>query len=473
MATDDRGEDARRVPPSVDARHARGVQFGDNSVQHNYFAPPVRSAYLEHVRRLAPATLLDRDAELARLAAFCTGDGPGEYLWWEAGAGDGRTALLSWFVLHPPPGVRLVSFFADDRRTVRQNREAFVDVVLEQLVELTDGSMPGHLTESTRESHLLKRYADAVEACRRRGERLVLVVDGLGGDDGAGDRGSSIAALLPAGGPRVVATSTVGWRVPADVPGGHPLRKRRARRLSRYVGPEERRRRAEEAARREQQRRRAEQDRRDREQRAEQARQEAEQRVRRARAAEAERTSPAARADATRRALTLVAGWTLALVVAAWLAWGWSDARIAAILTGQLLLAGAGAVAGLVPSALRLGAAYRPALRTPAAWLPAPRAALARGGGVLAFVVLGGAAAHDYLDARDERLSFQAIGVDGASFNSGEVVALVFLLMVAAGLAVAGLLVGRTAVEPWERRHREAQRAAASAAGPNRPPGTR
>ena len=37
--------------------------------------PPIRSAYLEQVRRIAPAELLGRDDELAELAAFCTDPG--------------------------------------------------------------------------------------------------------------------------------------------------------------------------------------------------------------------------------------------------------------------------------------------------------------------------------------------------------------------------------------------------------------
>ncbi|GAA2710465.1 hypothetical protein ACFY2R_16960 [Micromonospora olivasterospora] len=458
MAGDDRDQGGRRVPPSVDARHARGVQFGDHNVQHNHFAPPVRSAYLEHVRRLAPQTLLDRDAELARLAAFCAGDQSGAYLWWEARPGDGRTALLSWFVLHPPAGVRAVSFFVNGRRTARRNRDAFIDVVLEQLVELTDGSMPGHLTESTREAHLLRRYAEAAEACRRRGERLVLVVDGLGEDDGTDARGASIAALLPADGPPVVVTSAVGWRIPADVPPDHPLRRWRARWLPRHVGPEERRRAAEEAARRELRLRQAERERR-----------EAEQRARQEQAAESERTSRAARAEAARRASTLVGGWILALVVTAWFAWGWNDPGIARILTGQLLLGGLGAVAGLVVPAVRLGAAYRPALRSPAAWLPSPRAALARGAAVLAFLVLGGALAHDYRLARHERLIEELVRREQQLPGFGEVLTLVFLLLVGAGAVVAGLLVGQSAVAPWQQRHREARRSGLPATRPGHP----
>ncbi|MFI6419890.1 hypothetical protein ACIBG6_21140 [Streptomyces sp. NPDC050842] len=37
-------------------------------------AAEVRSGYREQVRRIAPAELVDREAELAELAAFCLAD---------------------------------------------------------------------------------------------------------------------------------------------------------------------------------------------------------------------------------------------------------------------------------------------------------------------------------------------------------------------------------------------------------------
>jgi hypothetical protein len=75
----------------------------------------VRSAYLEQVRRIAPPQLYGRDTELAELAAFCTEPGQGTYMWWRGPAWAGKSALMSWFVLHPPPGVQVVSFFVTAR----------------------------------------------------------------------------------------------------------------------------------------------------------------------------------------------------------------------------------------------------------------------------------------------------------------------------------------------------------------------
>ncbi|WP_037673316.1 hypothetical protein, partial [Streptomyces afghaniensis] len=73
--------------------------------------PPVRSAYWEQVRRIAPPRLVDREEESAELSAFCTADSGPAYAWWRAGAWAGKTALLSWFALHPPQDVRIVPFF--------------------------------------------------------------------------------------------------------------------------------------------------------------------------------------------------------------------------------------------------------------------------------------------------------------------------------------------------------------------------
>ena len=66
----------------------------------------VRSAYLEQVRDIAPDALIGRDGELAEWAGFCAGPDP--YAWWQARPWAGKTALASWFAIHPPAGVDIV-----------------------------------------------------------------------------------------------------------------------------------------------------------------------------------------------------------------------------------------------------------------------------------------------------------------------------------------------------------------------------
>jgi hypothetical protein len=49
---------------------------------------------------------------------------------------------MSWFVLHPPPGVRVVSFFVTARRPGQADRAAFADNVLEQLLAVPGEEPP-------------------------------------------------------------------------------------------------------------------------------------------------------------------------------------------------------------------------------------------------------------------------------------------------------------------------------------------
>lgn len=192
-------------------------------------APSVRSAYWEQVRRIAPPELLEREAESAELAAFCTADSGPPYAWWRAPAWAGKTALMSSFALNPPSGVRIVPFFVTARLGAQNDVAAYVDVVLEQLAELAGEALPAHLTESTREAHLLRLYGAAARACAERGERLVLLVDGLDEDRGVttGADAHSIASLLPAhprSGMRVLVAGRLNPPLPGDVPPDHPLR---------------------------------------------------------------------------------------------------------------------------------------------------------------------------------------------------------------------------------------------------------
>ena len=200
--------------------------------------PVSRSSYVQQVRRIAPPDppgLLGREAELAELAGFCLEDGRGPYAWWQAGPWAGKSALLSTFVLRPPPEVRervrIVSFFITARLAAQDTREAFTQVLLEQLAELTGQELPPVLPEATREAYLLDLLAQAAAACQQAGGRLVLVVDGLDEDRGVttGPHAHSIAGLLPADPPagmRVIVAGRPNPPVPDDVPDWHPLRDR-------------------------------------------------------------------------------------------------------------------------------------------------------------------------------------------------------------------------------------------------------
>ncbi|MFC4055693.1 hypothetical protein ACFOY4_38915 [Actinomadura syzygii] len=62
-----------------------------------------RSAYLQQVEQIFPWELLDRDTELVELTRFCTRPQGASYVWWQGLAWTGNSALMAWFVLHPPP----------------------------------------------------------------------------------------------------------------------------------------------------------------------------------------------------------------------------------------------------------------------------------------------------------------------------------------------------------------------------------
>jgi tetratricopeptide (TPR) repeat protein len=208
----------------------------------------VTSAYLEQVRRIAPPDLVAREAELAELARFCLDPGQDAYAWWQAEAWAGKSALLSSFVLRPPAEVaehvRLTSFFITARLAAQDTREAFTQVMLEQLAGLLGEPLPPVLPEATREAFLLDLLSRAAAACKQAGRRLVLVVDGLDEDRGvtAGPGAHSIAGLLPADPPhgmRVIVAGRPNPPVPGDVPDWHPLRDLkiiRPLRPSRYAG---------------------------------------------------------------------------------------------------------------------------------------------------------------------------------------------------------------------------------------------
>jgi hypothetical protein len=202
-------------------------------------APPpgvARSAYLETVRRIAPADppgLIGRESELAELSGWCLAPDSGPYAWWQAEKYAGKSALMATFVLRQPrvllERARVVSFFITARLGTQDTRDAFILTVLEELADLLGESLPPVLPEATREAYLLDLMTRSAASCRQAGRRLVLVVDGLDEDRGvtAGADAHSIAALLPADPPhgmRVIVAGRPNPPVPDDVPDWHPLR---------------------------------------------------------------------------------------------------------------------------------------------------------------------------------------------------------------------------------------------------------
>jgi hypothetical protein len=193
----------------------------------------VRSAYQAQVRAMiAPEHLAGRDAELDELIRFCAGDQ--SYAWWQAGPWAGKSALMSWFVLYPPAGVDVVSFFVTARFDGQTTRGACIAALIEQLGALLQEPAAHLLTAGAREGMLLQLLQAAASRSREAGRRLLLVIDGLDEDTGAAT-GPSIAALLPARPPpgvRVLVASRPHPPLPGDVDDDHPLRTVRPRQLA-------------------------------------------------------------------------------------------------------------------------------------------------------------------------------------------------------------------------------------------------
>ena len=233
---------------SVHVRNSRGVVVGDGAHVVNVFHGPGRvagTAYLEQVRDIAPAELLHREEELGELAEFCTGPGPGgpggdaSYLWWQAGPWAGKSALMSWFVLHPPPGTDVVCFFVTARLAGQADSTAFTEALLEQLASLAGEELPASPASANRDAHRRLLLRTAARQAREAQRRLVLVIDGLDEDrSGHSAEGlPSIASLLPRHpeeGLRVIVSGRPHPDIPGDVVGDHPLRRCAVRRLAVY-----------------------------------------------------------------------------------------------------------------------------------------------------------------------------------------------------------------------------------------------
>jgi hypothetical protein len=102
------------------------------------------SAYQAQARDIAPGELLDREKELDELVRFCAGDQP--YARWQASPWAGKSALMSWFMLHPPAGVDVVSFFVTARLAGQSDSDACTDALIEQLAASLGSSPTSVLT---------------------------------------------------------------------------------------------------------------------------------------------------------------------------------------------------------------------------------------------------------------------------------------------------------------------------------------
>ena len=150
------------------------------------------------------------------------------YVRWQAGPRAGKSALMSWLVLHPPPGTWVISFFVTARLAAQADSTAFTDGLLDQLAAITGEQVPPSTPAVVRDGLRRRLLEQAAEQAVKAGRRLVLVVDGLDEDCGSmpGSGLPSVAACLPKRPPdglRVIVAGRPDPPLPADVDPDHPL----------------------------------------------------------------------------------------------------------------------------------------------------------------------------------------------------------------------------------------------------------
>ncbi|MEV6685101.1 hypothetical protein AB0N28_07140 [Streptomyces sp. NPDC051130] len=176
---------------------------------------------------ILPLDFTGRESELGELAAFASEppDRTSGYLWWQADAWAGKSALLAWFALrYLPAGVDVAVHFIAERLGTN-HRDDFLSAMADQLAAIA-GKKPTP-ARLRRPDQLFELYEAAAKASAARGRTLLLVVDGLDEDAGAGPGRQSIAALLPRhlpAGMRVIVAGRPNPPIPDDVPADHPLR---------------------------------------------------------------------------------------------------------------------------------------------------------------------------------------------------------------------------------------------------------
>lgn len=211
LVTTRRARGRRRSPSGRD----HGVQDGQSGFWPGGYGRMLAAEY-------APARLAGREEELNALTAFCAG--PDACMWVQGPPWAGKTALIAWFALHPPAGFAVVSFFVNSRIASGADSDSFLRAMITQLAALCE--LPGQDEDSpaARRAQFLDLLQLAADKRAQRGERLVVLVDGLDEDQGSRP---SIAYCLPRHlpeGVRVIVSGRMHPGLPSDVPGDHPLR---------------------------------------------------------------------------------------------------------------------------------------------------------------------------------------------------------------------------------------------------------
>ena len=142
-----------------------------------------KAAELSHAAETAPSKLLDRENELQTLSDYCKNDSG--YFTLQAPAWHGKSALLSWFFLHPPQDTEVVGFFVTMREARWSDGDAFENSIKAQLRNIL--KRYEKWSDSFVSSTLLSLMEYAAKVIGELGRRLVLIVDALD-EDRSGER---------------------------------------------------------------------------------------------------------------------------------------------------------------------------------------------------------------------------------------------------------------------------------------------
>ena len=136
-----------------------------------------RARAMQAAEALAPRVIIGRGTELAELAEFTSSSE--RWRWVQGDAFAGKTALMAWFVLHPPERIDVASCFL--RRASGENTADYALVVLTRQLALLadrDGYLPPPFV-SERANDFADLLDEAARACAERRRRLLVLVDGL------------------------------------------------------------------------------------------------------------------------------------------------------------------------------------------------------------------------------------------------------------------------------------------------------
>lgn len=171
-------------------------------------------AYNQVVQLTPDSGLLERDAELSTLADRATSE---TWTWIVGEAFTGKTALLATFVSDAPAGMAVASCFLR-RREGRASSEYALDTLTSQLAAISWSEVFTHQSTGKAE-YFGEMLRGAGKACARRGDRLVLVIDGL--DEYDLQSSVRLKDWLPTELP--TGTSMIVASRPGCIPQGHPL----------------------------------------------------------------------------------------------------------------------------------------------------------------------------------------------------------------------------------------------------------